>query len=417
MTTFKKIIGREVLDSRGNPTVEVDVYLDNGFGRAMVPSGASTGKFEALEMRDGDSRFGGKGVKKAIHNINNVIARKLSGMPADRQEDVDLTMIELDGTENKNVLGANAMLGVSLATARARADEKKIPLFKELGRGTRIPVPLMNVINGGKHAGGNLAPQEFMLVPHGFNTFKESLRAGTETYHVLKKLLKEKYGSSATNVGDEGGFAPPIDTCHQALSIMVEAIEQAGYSPIEQISFALDPAAAEFFHDGKYHLDNLVLTPDEMVDYWVGLIDEFPIISLEDPFDEQAFTTFAALKRKVGQKVSIVGDDLTVTNVRRIQKAIDFDAMNYLLLKVNQIGTLTESLKAAELVYSQTWGVVVSHRSGETEDSFIADLAVAIKAQRIKTGAPCRSDRVAKYNQLLRIEELLGEESSFAGNT
>ncbi len=415
MPTIDRIHAREVLDSRGNPTVEVEAESMGRIVYAIVPSGASTGEHEALELRDRDNRFHGKGVLKAVRNVNEVIAPKLVGEELDSQERLDKIMLELDGTELKTNLGANAILGVSLVIAKLRAGVQGKWIYEVIGNDYTIPVPLLNVINGGKHAGGKLAIQEFMIVPHGFDTFRESLRAGSEIYHSLKSLLKKKYGVSAVNVGDEGGFAPPIDRSADALQMLVSAIEDAGYSPKEQVSLAIDAAASEFFHDAYYHVDDQKMTIEDMVDLYSQLTEEFPLISIEDPFDENDFEAFAKLMRLLGNKIAIVADDLTVTNVNRIKQAMDTNAANYLLLKVNQIGSLTEALNASDLCRQGKWGVVVSHRSGETEDPFIADLAVAIKAERIKTGAPARSERTAKYNQLLRIEEKLGDKAIYQG--
>ncbi|MHA1707848.1 MAG: phosphopyruvate hydratase [Candidatus Heimdallarchaeaceae archaeon] len=414
MTIIKKVKAREILDSRGNPTVEVDVYTKNGFGRAMVPSGASTGKFEALELRDKDGRFLGKGVLKAIENIETNIAPKIIDLDSTNQHEIDYLMIDLDGTENKSRLGANAMLGVSLAVCKAAADSLNLPVYRYLNADANtLPVPMLNVINGGKHAGGNLKIQEFMLIPHGFAKYKDALRAACEVYQTLKKNLK-RFGPSAINLGDEGGFGSPVDTAPEALQMLVDAIHDVGYEAGKQISIGLDSAASEFFENGLYEVDGNKLTGDELIEYYLELIDQYPIISLEDPFDENDFLSFAKLLAKV-INISIVADDLTVTNPKRIQMAIDQKSANYLLLKVNQIGTLTEAIKAAELARNSGWGINISHRSGETEDAFIADLAVALAAERIKTGAPARGERTAKYNQLLRIEEELGSKAKFLG--
>ncbi|MHA1827253.1 MAG: phosphopyruvate hydratase [Candidatus Heimdallarchaeaceae archaeon] len=414
MTIIKKVKAREILDSRGNPTVEVDVYTKNGFGRAMVPSGASTGKFEALELRDKDGRFLGKGVLKAIENIETNIAPKIIDLDSTNQHEIDYLMIDLDGTENKSRFGANAMLGVSLAVCKAAADSLNLPVYRYLNADANtLPVPMLNVINGGKHAGGNLKIQEFMLIPHGFAKYKDALRAACEVYQTLKKNLK-KFGPSAINLGDEGGFGSPVDTAPEALQMLVDAIHDVGYEAGKQISIGLDSAASEFFENGLYEVDGNKLTGDELIEYYLELIDQYPIISLEDPFDENDFLSFAKLLAKV-INISIVADDLTVTNPKRIQMAIDQKSANYLLLKVNQIGTLTEAIKAAELARNSGWGINISHRSGETEDAFIADLAVALAAERIKTGAPARGERTAKYNQLLRIEEELGSKAKFLG--
>lgn len=415
MVKITKIVPREIIDSRGNPTVEVDVYTSEGFGRALVPSGASTGEHEALELRDKDKRFLGKGVLKAIENINKLIAPKVIGMEVTEQEAIDNLMLEIDGTENKSKLGANAMLGVSLAVCKAAANGLNLPIYEYMNKdATSLPVPMLNVINGGKHAGGNLKIQEFMLIPHGFKRYSEALRSICEVYQVLRNNLK-KFGPSAINLGDEGGFGSPVDTAPEALDMLVEAIEDAGYKPGKQISIGLDSAASEFFEDSLYEVDGKKLTGSELVDYYVNLVNQYPIISIEDPFDENDFESFAQLHAKVPD-ISVVADDLTVTNPKRIQMAIDKKAANYLLLKVNQIGTLTESIQAANLARNNGWGINISHRSGETEDAFIADLAVALGAERIKTGAPARGERTAKYNQLLRIEEQLGDKAKYLGS-
>ena len=415
MPKITKIVPREIIDSRGNPTVEVDVYTSEGFGRALVPSGASTGEHEALELRDKDKRFLGKGVLKALENINKLIAPKVIGMEVTEQEAIDNLMLEIDGTENKSKLGANAMLGVSLAACKAAANGLNLPIYEYLNReATSLPVPMLNVINGGKHAGGNLKIQEFMLIPHGFKKYNEALRAICEVYQVLRNNLK-KFGPSAINLGDEGGFGSPVDTAPEALDMLVEAIEDAGYKPGKQISIGLDSAASEFFEDSLYEVDGKKLTGSELVDYYIDLAERYPIISMEDPFDENDFDSFAELHAKLPD-ISVVADDLTVTNPKRIQMAIDKKAANYLLLKVNQIGTLTESIQAANLARDNGWGINISHRSGETEDAFIADLAVALGAERIKTGAPARGERTAKYNQLLRIEEQLGDKANYLGS-
>ena len=415
MGKITKVIPREIIDSRGNPTVEVDVYTEGGFGRALVPSGASTGEHEALELRDKDSRFLGKGVLKAVNNIREKIAPKIIGMEVTEQKAIDELMLELDGTETKSNLGANAMLGVSMAVCKADADELNLPIYAYLNKeATTLPVPMLNVINGGKHAGGNLKIQEFMLIPHGFEQYKEALRATCEVYQILRNNLK-KFGPSAINLGDEGGFGSPVDTAPEALDMLVEAIGEAGYKPGKQISIGLDSAASEFFEDGLYEVDGKKLTGEQLVDYYVDLAEKYPIISMEDPFDENDFDSFAQLLEKL-PNISVVADDLTVTNPKRIQIAIDKKAANYLLLKVNQIGTLTEAIQAADLARTDDWGINMSHRSGETEDTFIADLAVAIGAERIKTGAPARGERTAKYNQLLRIEEQLGTSAKYLGD-
>ncbi|MFV2015234.1 MAG: phosphopyruvate hydratase [Candidatus Heimdallarchaeota archaeon] len=414
-STIEKVHAREVLDSRGNPTVEVEVTSGNVMGKFIVPSGASTGQFEAVELRDGGSRFHGKGVSQAVKNVNEIIAPKIIGRDITEQENLDLYLKEIDGTPNKANLGANAILGVSIANLRVAANSQNLWVYEYIGKGSySLPCPMLNVINGGEHAGGDLAIQEFMLMPLGFDTFSEALRASTEVYHNLKKYLTKTYGPTATNVGDEGGFAPPIKNTRDALDALTEAIKKSGYQPVEQFYIGIDAAASEFFEGGKYHLDGTQLSPEEFISYYEKIVEEYPILlSLEDPFDEQDYDSFSKLVSKYGSSRAIVGDDLTVTNVERIQTAIDKQSMNYLLLKVNQIGSFTEAKQAFDLTKGQDWGVVISHRSGETEDTFIADLAVGLKAERIKTGAPARSERVAKYNQLLRIEERLGDNAIF----
>lgn len=399
-----KLKAREVLDSRGNPTVEVDLSSDDMLFRAMVPSGASTGTHEALELRDGDKRYHGKGVLKAVDNINRIIAPKISSLSPDDQEKIDNIMLKLDGTDKKQKLGANALLAVSMAVARAASFRKDMPLYSYLAelssRKPCMPVPFANIINGGKHAGGKLAMQEFMIAPINVKSFSEAARITSETYHELKSVIKKRYGTSAVNVGDEGGFAPPIDTASQAIDLILQAVEQLGYT--KQVKVAMDPAASEFYKDGKYNVEKS-FSPSDMVDYYLDLIKTYPICSLEDPFAEDDFDSFAELTEKT--KIQIVADDLTVTNTSRIKEAIKKKACNALLLKVNQIGTLTESIDAARLSFENSWNVMVSHRSGETEDPFIADLAVGLGCRQIKLGAPCRSDRTSKYNQLLRLEE------------
>ncbi len=419
MSDITQIHAREILDSRGNPTVEVDVRLASGaFGRAAVPSGASTGAHEAVELRDGDAaRYLGKGVLSAIESVNDTIAHALLGYDALDQYDVDATILALDGTPNKAKLGANALLGVSLAVARAAADHLGLPLYRYLGGvgACVLPVPLMNVINGGAHADNGLDVQEFMLVPRGASSFRESLRMGVEIFHRLKKILKDK--KLATAVGDEGGFAPALATNEAALELLVEAIGAAGYTPGKDVALALDVAATEFYANGKYTLsaDGRALTSAEMVEYLAGLAARFPIVSIEDGMSEDDWAGWKALTERLGSKVQLVGDDLFVTNVDRIRRGIDEGVANAVLVKVNQIGTLTETLAAMSLGRSANMGLIVSHRSGETEDSTIADLAVATNAGQIKTGSASRSDRTAKYNQLLRIEELLGPAARFAG--
>lgn len=419
MTYIESIYGREVLDSRGNPTVEVQVsLLDGAVGRAIVPSGASTGVHEALEKRDGDSsRYSGKGVLEAISAVNEEIAGTLVGWDATDQVGIDEVMIELDGTENKGRLGANAILGVSLAVARAAADSVGLPLYRYLGgvSARTLPVPMMNIMNGGKHAAGSTDLQEFMIMPVGAPSFSEGVRWSVEIYHTLKKVLGSK--GYSTTVGDEGGFAPRLSANKEALDLIVEATEKAGFSAGEQILLAMDPAASEFFADGKYHLktEGKVLTGAEMVNFYAELVDQYPIISIEDGLHEDDWASWSLMMKEMGDRIQIVGDDLLVTNVGRIGTAFEHKAANSLLCKVNQIGTLTEAIAAVELVQRHGWTAVVSHRSGETEDTTISDLVVALNAGQIKTGAPARTDRVAKYNQLLRIEDELGDSAIYPG--
>ena len=413
-----KIKAREILDSRGNPTVEVDLKAGNIIKRALIPSGASTGSYEAVELRDNEQRYMGKGVLKAVNNVNNIIAKEIIGMDCRNQEELDNKMIELDGTKNKSVLGANAILGVSIAAAKVSARLMNIPLHERLAQlsGNKnefiMPVPPMNVMNGGKHAGIENDPQEHMLMPIGAKNFTEAVRMCAETYHTLKGLLKQKFGAGGTNIADEGGFAPPIQSVEERLELMLKAVEQAGYAG--QIKFALDPAASEFYKDGIYNVRGKQMTSLEMVDFYKELIDRYGIISIEDGFAENDFEGFAAMTKEVGHKTQIVGDDLLVTNVERIEKALETKACNSLLLKVNQVGTLTESIAAANLAFKNNWTVVVSHRSGETEDPFIADLVMGLGANQTKFGAPARSDRCAKYNELIRIEEALGSAAKYS---
>jgi len=420
MSDIVNVIGREILDSRGNPTVEVEVILDSGAsGRAAVPSGASTGEHEAVELRDGGDRYHGKGVATAVGFVNGEIADLLEGIEVFEQRYIDAELIALDGTDNKGRLGANAILGVSLAVARAAADDLQLPLYRYLGGPNAhvLPVPMMNVVNGGVHADNSIDMQEFMIMPVGAPSFREALRWGTETYHTLKKVLQDRGLSTA--VGDEGGFAPNLASNEDALKILVEAIEKAGYTPGDDIAIAMDPAMSELYRDGAYHLagEGKVLTPDEMVAYFTRLVDTYPIVSLEDGMAENDWDGWAALTAAVGDRVQLVGDDLFVTNVARLQMGIDRRTANSILIKVNQIGTLSETLDTVDLATRHGYTSVISHRSGETEDSTIADLAVATNCGQIKTGAPARSDRVAKYNQLLRIEELLGESAAFRGRS
>jgi enolase len=420
MSIIENVHAREILDSRGNPTVEVEVQLiDGAFGRAMVPSGASTGEHEALELRDGDKkRYDGKGVLKAVEAVNTSIADALSGQYALNQKAIDDLLISLDGTPTKSNLGANAILGASLAVARAAADSVDLPLYAYLGgvHAHILPVPMMNIMNGGKHATNSTDFQEFMVMPVGAPTFREALRWCAEIYGTLKKILHK--GGHSTTVGDEGGFAPSLGSNQAALDIIMEAIQQAGYTPGEQVRIALDPATSELYkEDGKYHLDieGRILSGEEMVEFWVDWVNRYPIISLEDGLAQDDWANWSRLVAAVGDRVQIVGDDLLVTNVERVERAIKEKAANSLLCKVNQIGTLTEAMAASQLSQRHGWTVVTSHRSGETEDTTIADLAVAMNAGQIKSGAPARSDRVAKFNQLLRIEEELGSAAVYPG--
>ena len=416
MSTIKSVHAREILDSRGNPTVEVEVELDDKtIGRAAVPSGASTGAFEAAELRDGGARYLGKGVQTAVNNVNNKIAPVVIGLDAQVQRDLDVKMIELDGSKNKSNLGANAILGVSLATARAVALSKNQSLFKYLGgqEAKTLPVPMMNILNGGAHADTNVDIQEFMIAPIGAENFKESLRWGAEIYHSLKSVLKKK--GLATSIGDEGGFAPNLESNRAALDLILVAIESAGFKAGSEIALAMDVAATEFFADGKYKFEGKQLTSDQMIDYYSELVQSYPLVSIEDPLDEDDWSGWAKLTANLGEKIQIVGDDLFVTNPERLQRGIDSKAANALLVKVNQIGSLTETIDAVNLAHKNNYKSMMSHRSGETEDTTIADLAVALNCGQIKTGAPARSERVAKYNQLLRIEEELGSLAVYAG--
>ncbi|WP_459129999.1 phosphopyruvate hydratase [Guggenheimella bovis] len=417
--TILDVYAREVLDSRGNPTVEVEVTLEDGVvGVAQVPSGASTGQFEAVELRDGDkARYLGKGVLQAVKNVNEEIADEIVGMDVFDQYAIDQAMIALDGTENKGRLGANALLGVSLAVARAAANELGVPLYEYIGgiNARVLPLPMMNILNGGAHAANNVDIQEFMIMPVGAKSFKEALRMGVEIYHSLKSVLKAK--GLLGGIGDEGGFAPDLSSNEEALSIIVEAIKEAGYKPGDDVKLALDVAASELYHDGIYKLEGegKSFTTDELVEFYVALCDKYPIISIEDGFNEEDWEGFKKLNQRIGNRVQLVGDDLYVTNTKRLQKGIDEKATNAILIKLNQIGTLTETLEAIEMAKRAGMTAVVSHRSGETSDSTIADLAVATNAGQIKTGAPARTDRVEKYNQLLRIEDMLAESARFEG--
>jgi len=418
MSLIERIHAREVLDSRGNPTVEVDVELDDGaFGRAAVPSGASTGEHEALELRDGDaSRFGGKGVLRAVDNVNGPIADAAIGLDAYEQRAIDRALLDLDGTDDKSSLGANAILGASLAVAKAAADSQGFPLWRSLGGSNAhvLPTPMLNVINGGAHADNELELQEFMLMPVGAASYAEALRWGVECFHALRGLLHDKGLSTA--VGDEGGFAPQLSTAAEALELLLRSIEAVGLEPGAEIALAMDPAASELFRDGTYQLEGEQRTADDMIRFWGGLLDRFPIVSIEDPLAEDDWEGWAALVGQLGGRVQLVGDDLFVTNVERLERGIRERCANAILVKVNQIGTLTETLDAIALAQRSRFGVVVSHRSGETEDTTIADLAVATNAGQIKAGAPSRGERTAKYDQLLRIEEQLGGDAAFAGS-
>ena len=420
MSEIKQVHARQILDSRGNPTVEVEVTLASGAtGRAAVPSGASTGEFEAVELRDGGEPWLGKGVTKAVANANGEIADAVRGLDASDQEQVDRTMIELDGTPNKARLGANAILGVSLATAKAAAAEKGEPLWRHLGgEAARVlPVPMMNVLNGGAHADNKVDFQEFMIIPVGFGSFSDALRAGVEVFHALKKTLKERGLSTA--VGDEGGFAPDLDSNEAALQALIQGIEAAGYRPGEDVAIALDPATSEIRSGDVYDLahEGRKLTSEQLADYWAEMCDRYPILSIEDGMDEEDWEGWKALTQRIGDRVQLVGDDLFVTNSQRLRRGIELGVANSILVKVNQIGTLTETLDAVNTAREAGYTAVMSHRSGETEDTTIADLAVATGCGQIKTGAPSRSDRVAKYNQLLRIEEALGERAEYPGRS
>ena len=413
-----RVQAREILDSRGNPTVEVDVYLSDGsFGRAAVPSGASTGEHEAVELRDGDqNRFLGKGALNAVRNVNQQIAPIVKGYNALDQKTLDKCMIDLDGTPNKSNLGANAILGVSMAVSRAAAASQNLPLYRHLNSDARLlPVPMLNIINGGSHADNNVDIQEFMIFPIGADSFSHALRMGAEIFHYLKKVLNSK--GLNTSVGDEGGFAPNLSSNEEAIEIILEAVEKSDYSIGKDISLALDAAASEFYIDGAYRLEseNRTLTSDEMVEYFEGLTNKYPIVSIEDGLAENDWEGWEVLNSKLGSKIQIVGDDLTVTNIPRLQRAIDEQSMNAILIKLNQIGTVTETVEAVELARETGFGVVISHRSGETEDTFIADFAVAMGMGQIKTGSASRTDRICKYNQLLRIEEELGTSAKFPG--
>ena len=416
MAIIDLVHAREILDSRGNPTVEVEVVLDDGSSaRAAVPSGASTGAFEAVELRDGEKRYLGKGVEKAVAFVNDEIAPAVSGFDAQDQRLIDQEMIDLDGTKNKARLGANAILGVSLATARAAAESADHSFFRYIGGPTAhtLPVPMMNILNGGAHADTNVDIQEFMVAPIGAETFRESLRWGAEVYHALKAVLKKR--GLATSIGDEGGFAPNLDSNRAALDLILEAITNAGFKPGKEIALAMDVAATEFHESGKYEFEGAKKSADEMIAYYADLVKSYPLVSIEDPLDEDDWDGWAKITAELGSKVQLVGDDLFVTNPERLARGIKANTANALLVKVNQIGTLTETIDAVSLAHNNGYRSMMSHRSGETEDTTIADLAVALECGQIKTGAPARTERVAKYNQLLRIEEELGESALYAG--
>ncbi|OCA93099.1 phosphopyruvate hydratase [Actinobaculum suis] len=419
MAFIEAVNAREILDSRGNPTVEVEVVLDDGtYKRASVPSGASTGAFEAVEKRDGDdSRYGGKGVEQAVEAVNETLAPEVIGMDASDQRELDALMLDLDGTENKGKLGANAILGISLAAAHAAAESAGLALYQYLGGPNAhiLPVPCMNILNGGSHADSNVDIQEFMIMAIGAPTFKESVRWSAEVYHALKSVLKGR--GLATGLGDEGGFAPNLDSNAEALDLIIEAIEKAGYKPGEDIALGLDVAATEFFKDGKYHFEGEQLTGAEMVSYYEDLIQKYPLVSIEDPLSEDEWADWTRMESEVGDKVQIVGDDLFVTNPKRLARGIEEKAANALLVKVNQIGTLTETFDAVDLAHRNGFRTMVSHRSGETEDTTIADLSVAVGSGQIKSGAPARGERVNKYNQLMRIEDELGDAAVYAGRS
>ncbi|MEY8208577.1 phosphopyruvate hydratase [Corynebacterium sp. MNWGS58] len=416
MADIMHVFAREILDSRGNPTVEAEVVLDDGaHGRAGVPSGASTGEHEAHELRDGGKRYLGKGVLQAVDNVNEVIADELAGLVADDQRLIDAEMLALDGTENKSKLGANAILGVSMAVAKAAADSAALPLYRYIGGPNAhvLPVPMMNILNGGAHADSGVDVQEFMIAPLSATSFAEALQQGAEVYHALKAVLKER--GLSTGLGDEGGFAPSVESTRAALDVIVEAIKKAGYEPGKDIALALDVASSEFYESGSYKFEGSELSGEEMAQVYAELINEYPIVSIEDPLDENDWDGYVNLTREIGDKVQIVGDDFFVTNPQRLREGIEKGAANALLVKVNQIGTLTETFDAVELAHRNGYRTMMSHRSGETEDTTIADLAVALSCGQIKTGAPARSERVAKYNRLLRIEEELDAAARYAG--
>jgi len=417
---IEKILSREVLDSRANPTVQVDLYTASGFGRFSVPSGKSKGRLEAIELRDGDrQRYTGLGVQKAVENVNSILGPRILGMDSREQEKIDEILIDLDGTDNKARLGANAILGVSIALARASADTAKSPLYRALAGGRKpiLPLPLMNILNGGQHAGNDLSFQEFMVMPAGFRTLKEALRCGAGVYHALRVRLEAKYGKSATNVGDEGGFAPPISSVEEALGQINDAVEEAGYSPGQNVILGIDAAADSFYNDKDrtYAVDGREIDTDELLELYISLQEKFPLKSIEDPFHDEDFENFSRITKKLGAKLQIVGDDLFVTNIKRVAQGIRVKAANALLVKINQIGTLTETIEAVETARKADFGLVLSHRSGETEDNSIADISVGLATGQIKAGAPARGERTSKYNRLLLIEEELGSSARFYG--
>jgi len=417
---IERIVSREVLDSRANPTVQVDLHTRSGFGRFSVPSGKSKGRLEAIELRDGDKqRYTGLGVQKAVENVNSVLGPKILGMDSREQAKIDKILIKLDGTDNKARLGANAILGVSIALARASADTAKSSLYQALAGGRKpiLPLPLMNILNGGQHAGNDLSFQEFMVMPAGFRTFKDALRCGAEVYHALRVRLEAKYGKPATNVGDEGGFAPPISSVEEALGQIYDAVEEAGYSPGQNVILGIDAAADSFYNEkaGTYNVDGKEIDTEQLLELYISLQEKFPLKSIEDPFHDEDFENFSKITKKLGAKVQILGDDLFVTNIKRVAEGIRAKAANALLVKMNQIGTLTETMEAVETARKADYGLVLSHRSGETEDNSIADISVALATGQIKTGAPARGERTSKYNRLLLIEEELGSSARFYG--
>jgi enolase len=413
-----RVNAREVLDSRGNPTIEAEVWSGDSIGIAAVPSGASTGKHEALELRDHDpNRYQGLGVQKAVRNVREVIGPRIIGTDPGNQKAIDQSMVDLDGTVNKSNLGANSILAVSLAVAKLASTLLNKPLFSYLsnGEGRTLPVPVMNVVNGGKHAGTGLKIQEFMIIPAGSNTFSNSLKMGAEIYHALGRVILDRYGKQAVNVGDEGGFAPPMQRTSDVLEIMTQAISDSGYTPGKEVFLGLDVASSEFYNDGIYNIDGESKTAEELTEFYIQLVQQYTIRYVEDPFEQEAFDDMASFTKRVGSRIQIVGDDIFVTNISRLKKGIEMGSANALLLKVNQIGTLTEAMEAARMAMANRYAVVTSHRSGETEDATIADLAVALNCGQIKTGAPCRGERTAKYNRLLRIEEQLATRATFPG--